>query len=299
MSTSLQANERIVRAIYDAINRRDWDAVVQGVAPAFERVDVATGESVGGREGLLRSLQGWVAAFPDLRAEVANLSAEECRVAVELTLRGTHGGMLATPGAEIGPTGRTLSLAVLELWDLRGGMVVRARSYYDSMSLMRQLGLEADLEGAPAPLALDLTHVRIGTPGAAHRELARRWFAALSDGAWEVLESLCSARYHLHAPALEPSSGPAAARALGEAVHAALARPRFCVQDVVAEGDRASVRWTVEGARHDDPSDRCRWAGSTLWRLRDGRVYEEWTVGELPELLRTLSRARAAEPVLV
>lgn len=295
MGQAQQENERIVRAGYDAFNRRDWDAAVRAVGEGFEMVSVPTAESFSGAEGLGRYLRGWAGAFPDLRVEVMSVCAEECRVAVEVMARGTHTGPLVSPGGEIAPTGRAVSLHVLDLWDLREGHTVRARTYYDSVCLLRQMGLEADPEAPAVPLVLDLTGVRIGGPEAAHRDVARRLFAALATGEAEVLDALYAPGF----PA-EPS-GPAGVRALADGWREAFPDLAFHLDAVLADGDRVAVRWSAAGTHlgplaGSAPTGRAaRWAGASMWRMEDGRVAEDWVVFDAMGMLEPLGLAPVPE----
>lgn len=61
------------------------------------------------------------------------------KVAVRLTIRGTHGGDLAG----IAPTGRAIEVAVLDLFHLRGGKLSEHWALFDNLGMLRQLGVAA------------------------------------------------------------------------------------------------------------------------------------------------------------
>jgi SnoaL-like polyketide cyclase len=62
-------------------------------------------------------------------------------VATEHIGRGTHTGPLVTPAGTIPATGRPVELRLAELYEVQEDRIKRLNAYYDSASLMRQLGL--------------------------------------------------------------------------------------------------------------------------------------------------------------
>jgi predicted ester cyclase len=74
------------------------------------------------------------------------------RVASEHIGRGTHRGPFVTPAGTIPPTGRTIELQIAELFGVRQGKIRYLHAYYDSATLMRQLGL-LPRQGSPAERA--------------------------------------------------------------------------------------------------------------------------------------------------
>jgi hypothetical protein len=61
------------------------------------------------------------------------------------------------------------------------------------------------------------------------------------------------------------------------------------VLDQVAEGDRVTTRFAVTGAKR---GRRLQLEGTTLSRLCDGRIVEDWSVFDTLELLRRLGLRR-------
>ncbi len=62
-------------------------------------------------------------------------------VVVEFTGRGTHTGTLVTSMGDIPATGKSVTLKLCDVLEFRDEMLVRQRSYFDSGSMMAQLGL--------------------------------------------------------------------------------------------------------------------------------------------------------------
>lgn len=76
-------------------------------------------------------------AFGDGHYTLQNMLIEGHRVMLEFTFHGTHTG----PLGEIPATGRTVELPMMSVYHVEDGYIQWARLYYDSASLMRQLGL--------------------------------------------------------------------------------------------------------------------------------------------------------------
>ena len=55
---------------------------------------------------------------------------------------GTHDGPLRTPTGEIPSTGRSIELEVVEVIGIRAGKIAAISNYWDSATLMRQLGVD-------------------------------------------------------------------------------------------------------------------------------------------------------------
>ena len=80
-------------------------------------------------------------AFPDAQVEVTNQVAAPDGVATEFTGRGTHTGPLGTPTGALPPTGRAVEIPGAEVWHVRAGQLARLHLYFDTATLLRQLGV--------------------------------------------------------------------------------------------------------------------------------------------------------------
>jgi steroid delta-isomerase-like uncharacterized protein len=138
-----QDNAALVREFHAAWNRRDFDRLAAaGAADAAWQV-VPTGQNLRGPDGLRQYGQGWATAFPDGRIEDTNVVASETGAVVEFIGRGTQTGPLSTPTGDIPPTGRAVEMRFCEIYDLRDGKVTGGRMYFDSATLLQQLGVAA------------------------------------------------------------------------------------------------------------------------------------------------------------
>lgn len=136
-------NEYLVRGLYDAFNERDYDKQAEATAPDGVITVVGSGDVFRGPDGARRYNAMWADAFPDGQITIDRILVVGDRAVVEFTGRGTHTGTLTTPAGSIPATGRSVTLQLCDVLDLGDGKVLEQRTYFDSGSLMAQLGLTA------------------------------------------------------------------------------------------------------------------------------------------------------------
>jgi steroid delta-isomerase-like uncharacterized protein len=144
---SLEDNVKIAREFPAAWNDRDFDRAAKLMADDGEILIVGTGERFTGPAGAVKFSQMWADGFPDGRVEVIETIAEGDRVVVVYRGRGTHTGTLANSSGEIPATGKEITLDLCDVVEIKAGKVKSVRTYFDSGSLLAQLGLMA---AAPA-----------------------------------------------------------------------------------------------------------------------------------------------------
>ena len=82
--------------------------------------------------------KGFLDAFPDLLLEIVHHYAVSGDISViEFVGSGTHTGDLGG----IPATGRTVRMTVCDVIEVKDGKIYREREYYDTLSLMQQLGV--------------------------------------------------------------------------------------------------------------------------------------------------------------
>jgi len=138
---SLDQNIATVRAVYTGFNTGDVPLLLSLVTDDFELVDVALGMSWHGQSGWGEWLQNWATSMPDAQVHLETITAQGDTVVTEHSGGGTHSGPLNTPAGAIPPTGKTIDLKFAEVFELRDGKIQTMRAYWDTGTLMRQLGL--------------------------------------------------------------------------------------------------------------------------------------------------------------
>lgn len=134
-------NATFVRSTYDAWNNRDFDYGANAVAPDGYLADMGTGTTMRGPDGARQYSKTWADAFPDGRITVDKVIEAGDTVVVEYTGTGTHTGPLVSEMGTIPPTGRSVTIKFCDISEVADGKIQAQRSYWDSGSLMAQLGL--------------------------------------------------------------------------------------------------------------------------------------------------------------
>jgi steroid delta-isomerase-like uncharacterized protein len=133
--TATSAGEEIVRRWVDVWNERDLDAVDDLLAPEFVRHDPNSPE-VRGPAAERQFIELYLTAFPDLQFTIEELVSNGDTVAVRLTAVGTQRGeLLGLP-----PTGKTVRIAVMEMYRIADGRIAEQWVVMDALGLLKQLG---------------------------------------------------------------------------------------------------------------------------------------------------------------
>ena len=139
---SVEENIRVANADFEALNAQDWDRYLGLHAESFVLYAPDSPEPRKGRAALREWIQGFVNAFPDLRAETVRSFGQGDWVCVEYNVSGTHKGPLAGPGGEAIPaTNKPIRLPGTVVFKVEGGEITEAHEYYDILGMMAQLGL--------------------------------------------------------------------------------------------------------------------------------------------------------------
>jgi steroid delta-isomerase-like uncharacterized protein len=133
------ARGTVIREHMEAENRLDFDSAIATFDhPRYELV--GTGQVFEGEEQVRMYYAASRGGFPDQRNEIHTLRHADDAVVVEFDLLGTHLGKFA--GFE--PTGRTFRCRMAAIFEFEGDRITCERIYFDSGTLLRQLGLIGD-----------------------------------------------------------------------------------------------------------------------------------------------------------
>jgi steroid delta-isomerase-like uncharacterized protein len=128
------------RMVEEFFNQRDLTVADDILAADMvEHEELPPGMPVG-REGTKAMFTMMYTAFPDFQATVENLIAEDDRVVVHMLWTGTHQGEFMG----IPPTGRRMSINVIDILRVADGKFVEHWGVSDMMDLMQQLGVSPE-----------------------------------------------------------------------------------------------------------------------------------------------------------
>jgi steroid delta-isomerase-like uncharacterized protein len=135
---STEENKAVARRVLEEMfNKGNLDVADELLAPQYVDHDPAMPEDVRGPEGFKQYVSGYRSAFSDLHIEIEDQIAEGDKVVTRWTGTGTHDGELAG----IPATGKRVTLPGMEVVRVSGGKLVEGWEGYDTMNMMRQLGV--------------------------------------------------------------------------------------------------------------------------------------------------------------
>jgi len=125
------------RVLEEMFNKGPLDVTDELLAPDYVDHDPAMPDNIDGPEELQQYVGAYRSAFSDLHLEIEDRVAEGDKVVTRWTGAGTHDGELSG----IPPTGNRVRPPGMEIVRISGGKVVEGWEGYDTMNLMRQLGV--------------------------------------------------------------------------------------------------------------------------------------------------------------
>lgn len=116
---SAQVNKVLIRILYERAFNEGYITVVDELfSPQF--VDHSTPEQGTGSTGVKAYVEQVRSGFPDIHVTIEDMIAEDERVAVRTTWRGTHSGVYE--GVE--PTGRHVERTMMQIFRVYEGKIV-------------------------------------------------------------------------------------------------------------------------------------------------------------------------------
>jgi predicted ester cyclase len=129
---------------------------------------------------------------------------------------------------------------------------------------------------------------------ATNKALLRRFYREVYvDWDMVLVNEVLSPRFTSH-DWPESSTGPRAFREYYARIRIAVPDARYEVDDLIAEGDRVVVRWTMRGTHEGEfggiaPTGRpIALQGIAIYRVDGGRLMERWVVSDLHGLLQEI-----------
>lgn len=134
---STEENKALMRRFYEEISKGNLAVVNELTAADLVDHSPFVPGLAPGRQGTLELFTMIRAAFPDLRVTAEDMVAEGDKVAARATMSGTHKGEFMG----IAPTGKQITVGVIEILRIAGGKMVEHWNVVDSLGMMQQLGV--------------------------------------------------------------------------------------------------------------------------------------------------------------
>jgi ketosteroid isomerase-like protein len=130
------------------------------------------------------------------------------------------------------------------------------------------------------------------------RDLVRRYFEAGDRDELDAWDELCAENMTLFTGFTPPVEGLAALKGFSAGMHAAFSPFHLTILDLLAEGDRAAVRWATggfNGAPFPTPAGEVpatnkeiSMSGMSFMKVENGKIVEENTQADILGLLQQL-----------
>ncbi|WP_145027686.1 ester cyclase [Paenibacillus sp. Y412MC10] len=130
MTTLEQKNTEVVGAFIQAFwNSNDLSAADTFTTEDYRELSYQT------KEGLKQFAAKILEAFPDKQYTVEEIIAEDDKVLVRMTVRGTHQGVFFGTA----PTGRKMNVTLYRQYRLRDGKITEHRGWIDMVTMWSQI----------------------------------------------------------------------------------------------------------------------------------------------------------------
>jgi len=145
--TEVQKSDELVklaREQIDAFNKGDWE-LLRGILASDARYEeFGTERKVDGPEQIVELFKGWKTAFPDALGTVTSGVASGNKAALEVTWKGTHTGPLTSAEGTIPASGKRQETPAAFFFTFEGDKVKESRHYFDSLTLLKQIGAQPE-----------------------------------------------------------------------------------------------------------------------------------------------------------
>ena len=134
---STEQNKAVVRQLIEEVINQNNMSLGEAIMAAdiIEHEELPPGIPTG-IEGTKIMFTMLHSAFPDFKATIHDLIAEDDKVVVYMTWNGTqHGEWMGMP-----PSGKSMSIGVMDIFRVTDGKLVEHWGLMDSMKMMQQLG---------------------------------------------------------------------------------------------------------------------------------------------------------------
>jgi steroid delta-isomerase-like uncharacterized protein len=128
-----------------------------------------------------------------------------------------------------------------------------------------------------------------------NKAIVRRWFAETDKGNDAIVDELCAPDYIDHSPPIPGmAQGNAGVKQANAALRAAFPDTVHNIEDQIAEGDKVVTRLLARGTFVAEflgipPNGKVvEITGTTIHRVRDGKLVEHWANPDLLSLLQQM-----------
>ena len=138
--TTSPADVAVIANLYAAYNRRDIEAWAASFAVDATWTNVPTDETFVGPDGQRDNYAAWNGPFPAGQCVDLRIRGGGDVIVAEFNGDGVNTGPLPTPDGDLPPTNRRVVVAFCDVHQVRDGLVIDTRRYWDQAAVAAQLG---------------------------------------------------------------------------------------------------------------------------------------------------------------
>ncbi len=135
-----------------------------------------------------------------------------------------------------------------------------------------------------------------------NKAIVRRFWGVWEEGNIDLVDELLAPDYINHTPASpDQPTGPEGVKGVVAMFRSAIPDLRVVVEDMIAEGDKVAVRYTLEGTHEGElfgvppTGQRLSIKSIAVERVADGKIREHWRVTDSLDMMQQLGVIPAPE----
>ena len=128
-----------------------------------------------------------------------------------------------------------------------------------------------------------------------NKAIVRRFWGVWEEGNIDLVDELLAPDYINHTPASpDQSTGPEGVKGVVAMFRSAIPDLRVVVEDMIAEGDKVAVRYTLEGTHEGElfgvppTGQQLSIKSIAVERVSDGKIREHWRVTDSLDMMQQL-----------
>ena len=128
-----------------------------------------------------------------------------------------------------------------------------------------------------------------------NKSIVRRFWGVWEEGNIDLIDELLAPDYVNHTPATpDQPAGPEGVKGVVEMFRSAIPDLRVVVEDMIAEGEKVAVRYTLEGTHEGElfgvapTGQRLSIKSISVERVSDGKIREHWRVTDSLDMMQQL-----------
>jgi steroid delta-isomerase-like uncharacterized protein len=128
-----------------------------------------------------------------------------------------------------------------------------------------------------------------------NKAIVRRFWGVWEEGNIDLVDELLAPDYINHTPASpDQPTGPEGVKGVVAMFRSAIPDLRVVVEDMIAEGDKVAVRYTLEGTHEGElfglppTGQQLSIKSIAVERVSDGKIQEHWRVTDSLDMMQQL-----------